>query len=340
MAVSTQSNLIHPVLLLRLADGKLHSGEDLAGDLGVSRAAIWKGVEKLRAEGIGVRSHARRGYQLAEAVDLLEAAGIRAAIDAGRRAHLRTLEVLFTVDSTNTRLLAAPPPPFATADVCVCEIQSAGRGRRGRRWIAPFGSSIALSLAWTFPDTVRNLPALSLAVGVAVSRALARLGAVGIALKWPNDIWFQDRKLGGVLIELRAEAGGPAFVVIGIGLNVTLSQAARQEIEQLGVRAAAVGDACAQLPLRNVAAGVLLDELLSMLMGFERDGFAPYRDAWMDLDALRNRPVQVLIGEQAIAGIARGVDEDGALMVDADDRTAKFVSGEVSLRLTMDAVDT
>jgi BirA family biotin operon repressor/biotin-[acetyl-CoA-carboxylase] ligase len=340
MAVSTQSNLIHPALLVRLADGELHSGEDLAVDLGVSRAAIWKGVEKLRAEGIGVLSQARRGYRLAEAVDLLDAASIRAAIDARRGAHLRTLQVLFTVDSTNTRLLAAAPPPFATADVCLCEIQSAGRGRRGRRWIAPFGSSIALSLAWTFPDTVRNLPALSLAVGVAVSRALERLGAVGIALKWPNDIWFQDRKVGGVLIELRAEAGGPAFVVIGIGLNVAPSPAARREFEQMGVRAAAIADACARPPLRNATVGVLLDELLSMLLRFERDGFAPYRDAWAGLDALRNRPVQLLIGERAIAGIARGVDEDGALLLDADGRTAKFVSGEVSLRLTADAVDT
>jgi hypothetical protein len=119
------------------------------------------------------------------------------------------LEIVFEVDSTNSRLLAASPPPYGAAHVCICELQSAGRGRRGRRWIAPFGASVAMSLAWAFRDAARDLPALSLAVGVAVARALARVGAQGVRLKWPNDLWFEDRKIGGVLIDLRAEAGGP-----------------------------------------------------------------------------------------------------------------------------------
>jgi BirA family biotin operon repressor/biotin-[acetyl-CoA-carboxylase] ligase len=248
-------------------------------------------------------------------------------------AHLRRIEIRFVLDSTNTHLLAAPPPPFATADVCLAEIQNAGRGRRGRRWVAPFGNGIALSLAWSFPDTPRGLPALSLAVGVAVARALARMGGVDIRLKWPNDIVLRDCKIGGVLTELRAEAGGPAFVVIGIGINVTLPAAARREIESTGTRPAALADACAQLPSRNLTAGVLLDELLSMLLSFEREGFAPHRDAWSNLDALRDRPAVVLLGDDAIAGIARGVDDEGALLLEIAGRSRKFVSGEVSLRL-------
>ena len=132
------------------------------------------------------------------------------------------------MDSTNTRLLGLPPPPAGCADVCLSELQHSGRGRRGRRWIATFGDSIALSLAWTFGDAARASPALSLATGVAISRALAKAGARGIGLKWPNDIWFDDRKLGGVLIELRADAGGPAHVVIGVGLNASLSMGMRQ----------------------------------------------------------------------------------------------------------------
>lgn len=193
--------MTQPQILALLADGRLHSGQQLAADLGVSRAAVWKGIERLRQSGIDIQALARRGYSLAQPVELLDLRRIRGELRAGRAKRLRELALLFEVDSTNTRLLEAPPPPPGSAHAALTELQSAGRGRRGRRWIAPFGG-IALSLAWSFPETGRDLPSLSLAVGVAVARALARVGARGIRLKWPNDLWFEDRKLGGVLIEL------------------------------------------------------------------------------------------------------------------------------------------
>jgi len=177
------------------------------------------------------------------------------------------------------------------------------------------------------------LPGLSLGVGVAVARALQRAGARGIALKWPNDIWFEDRKIGGVLIELRAEASGPAHVVIGIGLNVFLPASARREIEAGGARAAAAADACAEAPSRNLVAGAILDELLSMLGQFEREGFAAFRDAWLALDALSGRPARVLLADKDISGTARGVDGEGALLLDTGDRVQRFMSGEASLRM-------
>ena len=191
-----------------------------------------------------------------------------------------------------------------------------------------------MSLGWTCSDVVRTLPALSLGVGVAVSRALARAGAHGISLKWPNDIWFNDRKLGGVLIELRAEAGGPAHVVIGVGINVSLPAEARREIETAGTAVAAVADACKEPVSRNVVAGAILDELLSMLVQYERLGFSAFRDAWTALDGLKDRPVQVVVGGAAIFGIARGVDSDGALLLETQERMQRFVSGEASLRLS------
>jgi BirA family biotin operon repressor/biotin-[acetyl-CoA-carboxylase] ligase len=171
-----------------------------------------------------------------------------------------------------------------------------------------------------------------LGVGVAVARALQRAGALGVTLKWPNDIWFQNRKIGGVLIELRAEASGPAHVVIGIGLNVALPAAARREIEAGGVRVAAVADACAVAPSRNLVAGAILDELLSMLGQFEREGFASFRDAWTALDALNGRPARVLLGRTVVSGTARGVDPEGALLLETEGRLQRFVSGEASLR--------
>ena len=343
MAVSIPRGIEHPPLLLLLADGELRSGEWLAAQLRQTRAAVWKGVQRLRALGIEVQSVARRGYRLANPVELLDAERIAREIGAQRRPHLRALELLFDVDSTNTRLLGAAQPPPGSADVCIAELQHAGRGRLGRRWIAPFGATVAMSLGWTFSDAARSLPALSLGVGVAVSRALARAGAVGIALKWPNDIWYRDAKVGGVLIELRAEAGGPAHVVLGVGVNVSLPAAARREIEAQsstkgtngpkGAPVAAVADACIVAPSRNWVAGAILDELLSMLVQYERFGFAAFRDAWTALDALNGREAQIMLGGAEILGIARGVDTEGALLLETGDRMQRFVSGEASLRL-------
>jgi BirA family biotin operon repressor/biotin-[acetyl-CoA-carboxylase] ligase len=315
-----------------LADGRLHSGERLAQVLGISRAAVWKGIERLRMLGIDIEAVPRSGYKLPDAVELLEERAIRAAVAGDRVNRLHSLELLFDVDSTSTRLLAKGPPPQGCADVVLSELQHAGRGRRGRRWIAPFGGSIALSMSWSFRDASRASPALSLCVGVAIARALERAGALGVGLKWPNDIWFDDRKAGGILIEVRAEASGPAHVVIGVGLNVKLSPGMRAQIEASGVRAAAVADACTAPPSRNFIAGAIIDALLSMLAVFERDGFSGFREAWTALDALRDRPVQVLTGEAVICGTARGADAHGALQLERDGRLQEFVSGEVSLR--------
>ena len=333
MAVSIASGLDPPLLLVLLADGRLRSGEWLAKELNVSRAAVWKGVERLRGLGLEVQALPRRGYRCRNPVELLDARRIGAELEPERAGQLRKIELLFEVDSTNSRLLGTAPPPPGHADVCSSELQHAGRGRRGRRWIAPFGCGIAMSVAWTFGEGASALPALSLGVGVAVASALRRAGAHGMSLKWPNDIWFQDRKIGGVLIELRAEAGGPAHVVIGVGINVTLPAAVRRDIEADGVRVAAMADACAEAPSRNRVAGAILDELLSMLGEFEREGFAAFRDAWLALDALSGRSARVLLGNTVISGTARGVDHDGALLLDTGDQVRRFVSGEASLRV-------
>lgn len=334
MAVPVAGGIGRPALLELLADGQLHSGESLAAALGLTRAAVWKGVERLRALGIEVQARASRGYRLAAPVELLEPDRVLAELSGRARTSLRRFELLFEVDSTNTRLLQVPAPPPGQADVCLSELQHGGRGRLGRRWVAPFGSGIALSLAWSFSDAARHLPALSLSVGVAAVRALRRLGAGGVGLKWPNDLWYRDRKVGGVLIEIRAEAGGPAHVVIGAGLNVCLPAAARAELRAAGAEVAAVDEACPAAPSRNLVAGALLDELLSMLSQYEMMGFAALREEWCALDALGGREVRLVRGSECTTGIARGVDAGGALLLEVGGATQRFVSGETSLRLS------
>jgi BirA family biotin operon repressor/biotin-[acetyl-CoA-carboxylase] ligase len=314
-----------------LATGEPRSAGQLAGALGVPESEVAAGIERLRALGIDLAA-SPQGFrlQVTRRLELLDADAIRAGLEKEAASRLHRLEVLFEVDSTNTRLLARPAPPLGRADAALAELQTGGRGRQGRRWISPFGASLALSLGWTFRDAEHLDSTLSLAVGVALCRALAGLGAQGIRLKWPNDVWLEDRKLGGVLVETRV-GGGAAHVVVGVGLNLQLSEDSRR---QIGVPELAALDAACASPLsRNALAAALLNELLSMLPLFERSGFAAFLDEWRALDALRGRPARVLLAGGAVEGIARGVDDDGGLLLENGGNVDRFVAGEASLRL-------
>ena len=270
-------------------------------------------------------------------MELLDTLLIMAQLQPEHASRLHIFELVAEVDSSNTRLLAAPPPPPGVAAVCIAERQVAGRGRLGRTWVSPPGTAVTLSVSWVFRERTRELPALSLAAGVAVARALARCGAHGIRLKWPNDIWFEDAKLGGILLEMRAEPTGAACVVIGVGINVALDAEARAALDSRAAQATSLAAACAPaVPSRNRAAGAILDELLGMLAHFEQEGFAPFRAPWAALDALRGRRARVLQGDSWVAGLALGVDDEGALLVDVGGQVRKFNSGEVSLRLEGD----
>ena len=316
-----------------LADGQVHSGEQLAERLGVSRGDIRKHVKALEEYGLGVRTVPGHGYCLAEDIEVLDQAGIREhARDSARR--LASLELFDLLPSTNDHLLALDPPEPGQARVCLAECQSAGRGRRGRSWIAPFGSGLCLSIGWQFPEHPPQLSALSLAVGVATIRALDGLDVHEVRLKWPNDIVSRGHKLGGILVELRAESGGPAYAVIGIGSNARLPTAAREVIDSLEAQAPIdLAELCeGGAPSRNAVAGGLLEACLEMLAEFSDRGFEPFRAEWQRSDALRGEAVRVLRGKNTSAGIARGIDSAGALLLETAGEVRRFVSGEVSVR--------
>jgi BirA family biotin operon repressor/biotin-[acetyl-CoA-carboxylase] ligase len=318
-------------LLQLLADGQLHSGEELAAALSVSRAAVWKRLQQLDEWGIAVEARAGSGYRLEAPIDLLDPRRIEGYLPQATRDMLRILEVHESLPSTSDRLLAAEPPPPGRFDACLAEFQSAGRGRRGRQWVAPFGSGLCLSVGWSFRDAPAALGALSLAAGVAALRALARLGFGGLALKWPNDIVREDAKLGGILIDLRGEAAGPAFVVAGIGINVRLPRATSERLAADGVKVLDLA-ALAAPPPRNTLAGVVMAELVQALAEFGARGLAAFMDEWERADALAGRAVRVLQGGDALEGTARGVDGDGALLLETGAGVRRILSGEVSVR--------
>ena len=316
----------------RLADGRFHSGQELAGSLKVSRSAVWKAVGTLRALSAEVEAVRNRGYRRLAAGEPLDAARIRAQLAGAARKRVALLEAVWSIASTNSALLARSGPRSGTSEVLLAEYQSAGRGRRGRAWLAPPGGAICLSLSWMFPAVPPDLGALGLVIGVCALRALHDLGVRAAGLKWPNDLLVGGRKLGGVLIDLRAESAGPAYVVIGIGLNAALGAEVLKKIAAAGLPATDLASAGLCASRNRVAAG-LISRCIDGLIAFERAGLKPFLDEWRSADALRGRPVDVKAVEGATArGLARGVDVHGALMVETPQGLERFISGDVSVR--------
>jgi len=319
-------------LLHALADGRTHSGEELALKFGVTRAAIWKQVAKLADLGLAVEAAPGAGYRLAHGLDLLDVEALRAALEPAVAARLAKLEVFTELDSTNRRLLAAPPS-VGSLDVCIAEYQNAGRGRRGRRWQAPLGSGIALSVGWQFAGVPAEPSALTLAVGVAVRRVLDRVAGITIALKWPNDLVFDERKLGGILLEIQAEAHGGAHVVVGVGLNVALPAALLPSLCDWPRGAVDLTTALGRAPPpRAVLAAGLVNEIAALLADYPAQGFAAYRTEWRSADFLRGRVVRLDEGTGRLFGTALGIDADGALLVETDGGKRRVVAGDVSVR--------
>ena len=318
-------------LLELLADGEVHSGEALARELGISRAAVWKHLQRLGEMGIEVSARHGQGYRLHRPLDLLDVAVIRGRLKKELSSCLAAVEVYRCIDSTNRYLLEAPAdPPGKPARLCLAEYQSAGRGRRGRRWQSPFGASIYLSLRWQFSETPSELPALALAAGVAVARVLEKAGAQAVGLKWPNDLYWQGRKLGGILLEMRGEAGGASEVVIGLGLNISLPASASREIDQPWVDLEAVLGG--SRPGRSELAAELTAALCQAVLQFGREGFAAFSADYKSRDVLAGHQVQLEQSGQLLQGTAQGIDADGALRLRVDGEVRRYVSGDVSLR--------
>ncbi|WP_116367261.1 bifunctional biotin--[acetyl-CoA-carboxylase] ligase/biotin operon repressor BirA [Parahaliea mediterranea] len=319
------------VILPMLADGEFHSGQALAEALGVSRTAVWKQLNRLEELGLELESVRGLGYRIPSGLELLDEAGIRDGLSETARGLLGELQLHDTLDSTNAEALRRIDAGAARGLVCSAEQQTAGRGRRGRAWVSPFARNIYLSLTWEFTQGAAALEGLSLAVGVAASRALEQLGVPDVRLKWPNDLLARGGKLGGILLEMAGDVAGACQVVVGVGLNVRMPDAAAGAIDQAWSDLASLCGG--QPPGRNALLAALLNELLPLLAGFEKTGFAAWRDAWMQRDAYADTPVVISSGaERQMAGVARGVDERGALQLETTVGIQSLFGGELSLR--------
>ncbi len=322
-AIQASSPLVARVFA-ELADGNFHSGEDLAKALGVTRSAVWKAANALRDLGTPMEAVRNRGYKLLGSSEPLDAPAIRLNIATDIAPRIARLDVAWTTASTNTELVERAYPEQGRSEVLLAEFQTAGRGRRGRAWLAPPGGAVCMSLSWVFPEVPRDAGGLSLAIGVCVLRALRAQGVTGAHLKWPNDILAGGRKLGGILIELRAESGGPACVVIGIGLNVALGAELIEKIATTGLQATDLASVANAPVSRNALAGALIENCIRGLREFEGEGLKPFIEEWQSADALLAQEISVHIGDEVVRGVARGIDIGGALLVETPQGLKKF----------------
>jgi len=310
-----------------LADGQFHSGNELGKKLNVSRSAVWKALQQLRGFDVDIHAVHGRGYRLAEPLELLESTVIQPALNSQTQHHLQSLDILFDVDSTNAWLLKAQNKH---AVVCLAERQHAGRGRRGRDWVSPFAANLTMSMGWRFELDITAMSSFSLICGVAVVRALKQFDIAELSLKWPNDILCQGKKLGGILIEMRGESGGPCDLVIGLGLNVKMPTTVTDSIDQPWIDLRHHDDNAVS---RNLLAVALIDELIQACIACAEGQFHDYLGQWRQLNAFNKQPVtiQMMDGRQ-VSGIFSDIDESGALLLESAEGLQRFTCGEVSLR--------
>ncbi|ATF94750.1 Bifunctional protein BirA [Cedecea neteri] len=316
-----KDNRVPLTLISILADGEFHSGEQLGEQLGMSRAAINKHVQTLRDWGIDVFTVPGKGYSLPEPIQLLDESFIKSQIDSG------TVAVLPVIDSTNQYLLDRLNT-LQSGDACIAEYQQAGRGRRGRQWFSPFGANLYLSMYWRLEQGPAAAIGLSLVIGIVMAEVLQRLGAEDVRVKWPNDLYLNDRKLAGILVELTGKTGDAAQIVIGAGINLAMRNVATDVINQGWINLQEAGIRID----RNTLAVTLIQELRTALQIFEQESLIPFLPRWEKLDNFIHRPVKLIIGEREVYGVSRGINEQGGLLLEQDGVIKAWVGGEISLR--------
>lgn len=322
-------------LLLMLNQEKPVSGSFLAKRFGVTRAAIWKQIENLRLHGAPIGVVAGKGYMLMSPVELLDVGLMAAALPANLAQRVPSIDVSWQVDSTSSELARRTPVESDRPAACFAEIQTQGRGRRGRHWHSTLAGGLAFSIVWKFERSMSTLAGLSLVIGIGVVRALRDLGYSNVGLKWPNDVQIHGRKLAGILVELVGDALGPCRAIVGVGMNLRLGKTADGLIDQAWIDLASIPEV--SLPERNKLAARLLFRLQEAVEQFRESTFTSFVNEFAQYDVLGGHPVRVSTARGFQDGVAVGVDDSGALRVSTKNGEMIVDSGEVSVRMRSEA---
>lgn len=310
----------NPLTLIRiLSDYCYHSGQKLGETLGVSRVTINHYIQQLKSWGIEVCSIPNRGYRLLYPIQLLDKEAITAQLG---EQHVHLIPV---IDSTNQYLLEHITT-LSSGDICVAEYQSIGRGRRGRQWFSPFGTNLYYSMYWCLENGMSAIMGLSIVIGITVVEVLTKFSGNAVKLKWPNDIYLNDKKLAGILVELNGQVGDVTHVVLGIGINLFMRQVEPSIVTQLWANLEN------QLIDRNQLVITLTQHLKKALQLFEQQGLEPFINKWQALDNFINQPVRLISGNKIITGINRGIDLQGAILLEQNGIIIPYIGNEISLR--------
>ncbi len=308
-----------------LSDAQIHSGEQLGKQLGMTRAAINKHIKTLRSWGLDIQTVTGKGYKLPYSVNLLDQSIIKAQINDAN------IIVEPVIDSTNQYMLDRIPA-LTSGDTCLAEYQSAGRGRRGRQWLSPFGCNLYLSMYWKLEQGPAAAIGLSLVVGIIIAETLNKLSKNKVKVKWPNDLYMNDKKLAGILVELTGKTGDAAHIIIGVGINIGMDKNNIENNNTINQQWSSLRDEVKNIE-RNQLSINIIQALRKSLILFEKEGLAPFIDRWFELDNFLNRRIKLLIGNDIIQGIERGINEQGALMLQKENgEIVPYIGGEISLR--------
>ncbi len=310
-----------------LSDGKLHSGQELAGCLGVSRTAVWKHISKLRSKSLYIQTVMGKGYQLDRQIELLQKDLIASKVQADINRKLHSIEVLYETVSTNKLLMELTP---THGRVVIAEYQHAGRGRGENVWLSGLAGGLCLSLGWQYKAIPSDFNAISLAAGVVLAQCLEKFTGMDILLKWPNDIIHNRSKLGGILIESKGQHAGTVDVVVGIGINFNLPEELQLMIDQGVTDLERVSD---RILSRNVIAAEIINEMISLLSAYPERGFNHYIDEWRKRDFGKGSDAELRLPDKNVYGRIIDIDENGNLIMSVRQKLTKYGSGELSLRL-------
>lgn len=324
---------IQQSLLRKLADGEFHSGEDLANEHGLTRAAIWNHVRQIADYGLDIHSVRGKGHRMARAFSPLDADIIKRHLKDAKNS-VASFAIKHTIDSTNRYLVDMAPPPPGQMHVCLAEQQTGGRGRRGRKWQSPYGAGIYLSMAQVIKKNHWPIGGLSLSLGAAVHRVLFGLGVSDIKLKWPNDLMIGDSKVAGLLIEASQTNDDRLYVVMGIGINVDLPMDIKLDMQHLTPPPITLADINPEWVFeRNQLIAAVITKSQKAIKQFSAHGFLPDKEYWHQFDYLAKQELRVEIGNDMVVGKSCGLADDGALIIQSKDGVRhKLSAGEVSVR--------
>lgn len=311
------------LLLMLKQTGTFLSGEELGSRLGLSRTAVWKRIERLRACGYLVAGSSRRGYRLPPEQDLLLPAEVMA--DLPQQWLKGPVWHFVSLPSTNDLAKDFARQGYPEGSVLLAETQTAGRGRLGRAWESPLGTGIYLSLILRPPLPPTELPKLTLTAAVAVVEALKEVTGLEVGIKWPNDILLDGKKLGGILTEMETESDQMSYVILGVGLNIN-TQVFPDYLQTLATSLASTGRTYSRL---GIVRAFL--RLMDALYGnFLNQQFPEILDSWRRAAVTLGKPVTVKLGAQEISGLAVDVAPDGALLVEKPGgEIQRIISGEI-----------